>query len=61
MDSQSFPCMLGKLPVINHTLNEKNEMHSKPFFTKTRKVDAKYLKTCNKFVLFYSLSHKHDA
>ena len=27
-------------------------MHPKPFFTKRRKVDAKYLKTCNKFVLF---------
>ena len=35
--------------------------HPKPFFTKRRKVDAKYLKTCNKFVLFYSLSHKHDV
>ena len=61
-NSQSFPCMLGKLAVINHTLNEKkNEMHPKPFFTKRRKVDAKYSKTCNKFVLFYSLSHKHDV
>ena len=61
-NSRSFPCMLGKLAVINHTLNgKKNEMHPKPFFTKRRKVDAKYLNTCNKFILFYSLSHKHDV
>ena len=26
-----------------------------------RKVDAKYLKTCNKFVFFYSFSYKHDV
>ena len=30
-------------------------MHSEPLYTKTEKVDAKYLKTCMKFVVFYSL------
>ena len=54
--------MLSKLAVINHTLNgKKMELHPKPFFTKRRKVDAKYLKTCIKYVLFYSLFQKHDV
>ena len=30
----------------------------KSFFPKRKKVDAKYLKTCIKFVLFYSLLKK---
>ena len=45
--------MLGKSAVINHTLDRKKmELHPKAFFTKRRRVDGKYLKTCIKFVLF---------
>ena len=33
----------------------------KRFFTKRRKVDAKYIKTWIKFVLFYSLFQRHDV
>ena len=54
--------MLGKWAVINHTLNGKEKWNApKNFFTKTRKVGAKYLKTCIKFVLSYSLFNKHGV
>ena len=42
-------------------MDKKMKLHPKPFFTKRRKVDAKYLKTFIKFVLFNSLFHKHGV
>ena len=39
---------------------ERNEKHPKPFFTKRKKVDGKYIKTCIKFVL-YSFFHKYEV
>ena len=32
-----------------------------PFLTKRKRIDAKYLKTCIKFVLFYSFFRKNNV
>ena len=58
-------CVLQHHSRIRHTSPETMHlyvyMHPKPFCTKRRKVDAKHVKTCIKFVLFYSLFQKHDV